>query len=313
MSTTEVIKNIGETLRQRREAQNISIASAAMQTNLSSAVISKLETNRFNEIGAPVFTRGYLVHYVRFLGLNDQAFTLAYNQIAPEQAEIRLSSANVAGQTRSFKRNRIGPWLMALPLLGLAALLAIQVINPDSWLMTQFKQVFSSESTGQTPASGSSNTQEIVLQVEGDDGQTTVPLSVETPPAVEENANLPQLTSLDSLDDPSSETTPTAAAVDIPPANEAQEAPVASESNAGAVLTMTDENWIQIKDKDNKVVASQIFKSGEVVDLPASNAPYSLNIGRPEKVSLSIGGQPAELAQFQKSGSSRNFTLTLTP
>ena len=65
-----------------------------MQSNLSQEIIERLEQNRFAEIGAPVFTRGYLGLYARFLGLNEAAVSQAFNKIKSEPApELRLTAA----------------------------------------------------------------------------------------------------------------------------------------------------------------------------------------------------------------------------
>lgn len=91
------ITDIGALLAKTREEKGLSLASASMQTKLSSDIIEKLESNRFQEIGAPVFARGYLSIYARFLGLNQSAFTRAFNQLSTEtDTELRLEAGYVA-------------------------------------------------------------------------------------------------------------------------------------------------------------------------------------------------------------------------
>ena len=87
--------DIGAVLSAARMKRDLSIATAAMQSNLSQDIIERLEQNRFAEIGAPVFTRGYLGLYARFLGLNEAAVSQAFNKIKSEPApELRLTAAN---------------------------------------------------------------------------------------------------------------------------------------------------------------------------------------------------------------------------
>ena len=88
--------DIGAVLSAARMKRDLSIATAAMQSNLSQDIIERLEQNRFAEIGAPVFTRGYLGLYARFLGLNEAAVSQAFNKIKSEPApELRLTAANI--------------------------------------------------------------------------------------------------------------------------------------------------------------------------------------------------------------------------
>ena len=83
--------DIGAVLSAARMKRDLSIATAAMQSNLSQEIIERLEQNRFAEIGAPVFTRGYLGLYARFLGLNEAAVSQAFNKIKSEpRARIAL-------------------------------------------------------------------------------------------------------------------------------------------------------------------------------------------------------------------------------
>ena len=136
--------DIGAVLSAARMKRDLSIATAAMQSNLSQEIIERLEQNRFAEIGAPVFTRGYLGLYARFLGLNEAAVSQAFNKIKSEPApELRLTAANIESQARPYRRRSyLGSWLLLIPVVAIGGILLYQLFDNNSWLMTQINGAF---------------------------------------------------------------------------------------------------------------------------------------------------------------------------
>ena len=180
--------DIGAVLSAARMKRDLSIATAAMQSNLSQEIIERLEQNRFAEIGAPVFTRGYLGLYARFLGLNEAAVSQAFNKIKSEPApELRLTAANIESQARPYRRRSyLGSWLLLIPVVAIGGILLYQLFDNNSWLMTQINGAFNApQASGETtPAEGGSanSGNEIVLEVGG------TPLSPEGTPLSPESA-----------------------------------------------------------------------------------------------------------------------------
>jgi len=152
--------DIGAVLSAARMKRDLSIATAAMQSNLSQEIIERLEQNRFAEIGAPVFTRGYLGLYARFLGLNEAAVSQAFNKIKSEPApELRLTAANIESQARPYRRRSyLGSWLLLIPVVAIGGILLYQLFDNNSWLMTQINGAFNApQASGETtPAEGGS-------------------------------------------------------------------------------------------------------------------------------------------------------------
>lgn len=312
--TQPAITDIGAALKAAREEKDVSVSSAAMQTNLSSRIIDKLEQNQFSEIGAPVFTRGYLTQYARFLELDAAALTAAFNRLNPDNTQLRISRANEASQNRRYRR-RLGPWLTAIPLVILAGAVIVQVMNPNSWLMTQFKQAFLEEHQDQTVASA----HEITLQVGGD-----------VPPAPADSADVPasdapvgaKLPTLTSLEDESGVPANNVPVGDTPAVGVDTTAsvlnPVSDSANTAAVpaaqgssLTLTTENWVEVRNKDKKIIASRLYKKGESIALPADGSPYDLTVGQPENTALVLNGETVPLANFRVKKNARKFRIAL--
>lgn len=308
--------DIGQTLKEAREFQAISLASAAMQTNLSQLIIDKLEQNKFREIGAPVFTRGYLTQYARFLKLDIAQLTNAFNSLNPEDTEIRLSSANIASQSRAFKRRRFGVWLLIVPLLLLVGVIIIQVMNDQSWLMTQFKQAFI-EKQNDAKIASADNHHEITLQV--GDKPVVIPTSTDT--AIETNTTevnnntVPTLTSLESVENENTslntqDNTIPEVTLDAP-----TETPVATPPQIvqkKSSLKITNENWIEARNKNKKLITSKLYKTGEEIELMADDFPYTITIGRPEAVILLLNGETVALKQYAVKNTTRQFKIVMT-
>ena len=294
--------DIGAILSATRMKRELSIATAAMQSNLSQEIIEKLEQNRFSEIGAPVFTRGYLGLYARFLGLNEAAVSQAFNKIkgeAAKETELRITPANVESQTRAYRRSYLGSWLLLIPVVIIGGVLLYQLFDNNSWLMKQLNGAFNAPpESGEVAVSADNNNSnnEIILEV----GGTTLtpegtPLSPESP------QNIPGLTPPVSdepvvLNSNNSE----APAEQAPP-----ESVPTNSSTRGIQLSFAAESWIEIKDSGNKKVLSKLVKAGEKVELPADGAPYNLNIGRPDGVVMLVNGQEQPLENYRQKNSGR--------
>ena len=296
--------DIGAVLSAARMKRELSIATAAMQSNLSQEIIEKLEQNRFAEIGAPVFTRGYLGLYARFLGLNEAAVSQAFNKIKSEPApELRLTAANVESQPRAYRRSYLGSWLLLIPVVIIGGVLLYQLFDNNSWLMKQINGAFNTPPAGEMTApadTGGSNNNpgnEIVLEVGG------TPLSPEGTPLSPESAqNIPDLTPPPASD---SSATNSEQGAETP----ASDTPPASTANRGIQLSFSVESWIEIKDSGNKKVLSKLVKAGEKIELPADGAPYNLNLGRPDGVVMLINGQEQPLENYRQKNSGRRFNV----
>ena len=295
--------DIGAVLSAARMKRDLSIATAAMQSNLSQEIIERLEQNRFAEIGAPVFTRGYLGLYARFLGLNEAAVSQAFNKIKSEPApELRLTAANIESQARPYRRRSyLGSWLLLIPVVAIGGILLYQLFDNNSWLMTQINGAFNApQASGETtPAEGGSanSGNEIVLEVGG------TPLSPEgTPLSPESVQNIPGLTPPPADDN-------SAATSDKPAEPPAADTPPAAAANRGIQLSFSVESWIEIKDSGNKKVLSKLVKAGEKIELPADGAPYNLNLGRPDGVVMLINGQEQPLENYRQKNSGRRFNV----
>jgi cytoskeleton protein RodZ len=74
---------LGERFRAAREARGMSLPDVAEQIRIRSLYLAAIEDENWNTIGAPVYVRGFLRTYARFLGLDPEEAVAAFNSTQP--------------------------------------------------------------------------------------------------------------------------------------------------------------------------------------------------------------------------------------
>src|SRR3954468_22215597 len=82
----------GEELRREREIRGISLKEIADATKISKRFLEALERNDHKTLPAPVFTRGFVRQYARYLGLSTEDIVNRYNYAAAGDDRIEKSA-----------------------------------------------------------------------------------------------------------------------------------------------------------------------------------------------------------------------------
>jgi cytoskeleton protein RodZ len=75
---------LGERFRAAREARGASLSDVADQIRIRSVYLSAIEDEHWNAIGAPVYIRGFLRTYARYLKLDPEEAVAEFNATLPE-------------------------------------------------------------------------------------------------------------------------------------------------------------------------------------------------------------------------------------
>jgi cytoskeletal protein RodZ len=103
----------GHILQEARKAKNITLIDAANELRLSTTRLSNLEENKFSEMGAVTFAKGYLRSYARFLGISEEEVLGAFDAMnlgsdipthKPSLINERMTESNVAGGSKMPRR-----------------------------------------------------------------------------------------------------------------------------------------------------------------------------------------------------------------
>src|ERR1700682_2645139 len=85
------LASFGEELRREREIRGISLKEIADATKISKRFREAIERNAHRTLPAPVFTRGFIREYGRYLGLNADEIVNRYNYAAAGDDRIEKS------------------------------------------------------------------------------------------------------------------------------------------------------------------------------------------------------------------------------
>jgi cytoskeletal protein RodZ len=101
-------ESLGSELRKQREIRGVSLKEIADATKISKRYLESLEQDDFASLPAPVFTRGFVREYARYIGLNSEEMASRYSQIigaSPETSSTPVTAtASRKGEGLPFIR-----------------------------------------------------------------------------------------------------------------------------------------------------------------------------------------------------------------
>jgi cytoskeleton protein RodZ len=116
---------LGEELRAAREARNLSLSDVSERIHIRSIYLQSLEDENWGAIAAPVYVRGFLRTYARFLGLDAEAAVERFNAAtAGADAFSPPPPRERPGVERSTRR-RPSTWLWAAAAVALVLVLYV--------------------------------------------------------------------------------------------------------------------------------------------------------------------------------------------
>ena len=115
---------LGEEFRSAREARGLTLSEVAEQIHIRSVYLNAIENEDWPAIGAPVYVRGFLRTYARFLGLDAEDAVARFNQSLPP--ERQAAPAPAAIDTRPSTGPSIWAIAGVLVAVGLVALVGYE-------------------------------------------------------------------------------------------------------------------------------------------------------------------------------------------
>lgn len=117
-----MVSDLGNQLREAREAAGLSLPDVEEATRIRRALLQALEEERFSDLPGDVYTKGFIRNYARFLGLDGDAMVAEYNRSTghvpvstPEVLDEPLTRGGVA---RSLRRIVLGFLVVVLVALA---------------------------------------------------------------------------------------------------------------------------------------------------------------------------------------------------
>ncbi len=79
----------GAQLKLHRCDKDLSITKVASHLHLKDDVIEALENDHYDELGAPVFIRGYIVNYARFVGVPHEPLIACFDNVFEAKTNVK--------------------------------------------------------------------------------------------------------------------------------------------------------------------------------------------------------------------------------
>lgn len=307
---------IGHRLQQARERKKLTIAEAASQLRFTRATVIHLEQEEWDKLHSRTYARGYLLNYVKFLGLPSDDMLAAFNvQYGETERPTNLLLTKTLPEEKQF------PWLSSLLIVIVLAIAALvfqywpqqgvnwsagQESSTDSTLdavpqAAPAAELLDDDIGIQAQPSNASDTRDVSKV----DDEPVTPLMIDSMPA-EMAMNEQQ-----NLTDPASETAEidaveaTVAASDevTPEKAETDENAFSNPGEALLRLEITEASWIEVKDNNGNTLISRVLEQ-ETVDLTGP-APLSVRIGNVAGTTMQFNNNPVDLGAYQQNNVAR--------
>ncbi len=307
---------VGEWLRSAREARGDTLSDAAHALKLSRTQVEALEAERFDLLPGPVFVRGFLRNYARYLGLDPDAVTA---DLAPEpQAQpVKLTpDANAAGALPTgdagHKVKRSAMALIGGMVLVLAAGWYFDWFNVPG-TTPEVSGMRDAPDTAREPLAQTPATPPAWPPVAAVPAPAPAPHPSQTADDAGSAAGDGELADAVEADvaasgqeaaaDPAGDGSPTSAAEAGPVVDVAVEPPDEGlpPGTGELVFRMEGESWIQVRDADGTTLFTGTGAPGTTRTVQGK-APFVIVVGNAALVSLEHDGRPVDLASHTSRG-----------
>ena len=266
----QAAQELGALLKTKRTEKNIAIGEVAERLKFSAKQIESLESGDYKGLPEPIFVKGFIKTYARFLGLDADQISALLNEAFPSQVTAVTSTPAAESQNglnfQDQKKSKSFPkWL---PLLVVAAAVVGAVYL---W------QSKSSEQTRQQEKS--------TLEV-GDVAQPQL--------ATDNVQVVPMNASAASASTPANASAPMAASAAV--------------ANGGIQIKVRYRSNLIVTDADGTPLHSGIVASNSSHEFKGK-APYQVRIGYATGSEISFNGQPVDLKNHFVDGKTVALTV----
>jgi cytoskeleton protein RodZ len=127
--------SLGERFREARTQRGLTLSEVSEHLRIRSVYLAAIEDENWSAIGAPVYTRGFLRTYARYLGLDPEQAVTEYNQAsgAPPAPSPSPTSGLAQREPRSLGTLI---WIAGLVAVGLIGFVVFLYISPPKVVQT---------------------------------------------------------------------------------------------------------------------------------------------------------------------------------
>jgi cytoskeletal protein RodZ len=115
---------LGDRFKAARESRGLSLSDVADQIRIRSVYLEAIESDNWKAIGAPVYIRGFLRTYARFLGLDGEEIVAQFNLSEAERGELVPVRGALVDPNPGLQHRRVP----LTPLIWIASVVAVVLV-----------------------------------------------------------------------------------------------------------------------------------------------------------------------------------------
>jgi len=277
----DVVPNVGAQLRAAREGRGIQLPEVAATLKLGPKQVEALENGDWQALPGHTFIRGFVRNYARLVQI-DPLPLMAQLDLTLQKPVTRLGDTDSRPATMPQSGGHISRRDRAVVttgavLVGLAGLVYFLLPNDlSAWR---------------------ESTQNLISSFSQKDAPEQSPVAVAEPAA---EPVFPPGTTPQQVMNPQADPVPvpaepvSAPAIAVPPALTATAPSAEAQTKAPLRFVFEKESWVEVRDRDNKVIFSQRGSAG-LEQVVSGSGPFSLVIGFAPGVKLFWHGQAVDL------------------
>jgi cytoskeleton protein RodZ len=131
--------SLGDRFRAAREQRGQTLSDVGEHLHIRSVYLAAIEEENWKAIGAPVYTRGFLRTYARYLGLDPEEAVAAFN-LAENVVPGPVAAPPPSGRStrKADQPGRLTPllWFLSLVALGLIGFVVYLAVTPPHVVQT---------------------------------------------------------------------------------------------------------------------------------------------------------------------------------
>jgi cytoskeleton protein RodZ len=270
---------VGERLREAREKRKLTLSDIARKLRIDEPVIEALEAGELDHL-APVYQRGYVTAYARFLDFEPSEIEQMLNSIGNVHPLLHTVFPEAGNP------NQADRWLKATSYV-----LASLLIGTLAWQFTHEAVRLSQD--GKNLVSGLDNPEQ------SPPGQTLNPSTRQSDGTQHVSASIAALDVLDQQRIVRNSGGQQAWAALRGSGQDTQSELAMPEGEFVLELTASGDSWVEITDANGQQLELDLVRGGSNKRYQGA-APFRIQFGRASAVSLYLDGQPVDLAPFTR-------------
>ena len=291
---------------QAREQQGLSVEQVCRQLNLSKAVVQAIEKGDLQYLSDPVFSRGYIRSYAKFLRLDADAIVASYNRAS---GNVQMASAvkaigtvsTVPGRHQGRPLLKIGSWLFVLALIAAS----VWWWQTQQGLTTADREPLDNRPLSIETSDGNTLILPQLDDVAPEGSASDKSEDVIAAPIAAADEEEPVYLTEEQIEQLQDEQEAASSAAE----QERESTPATSVSN-GLEVAFSDDCWISIREVGGRTLFNGVAQAGQSLNFQ-SDSTLAVVIGKVNAVRmLSYEGESIDLAVLSKDNVAR-FSLPL--